>query len=168
MDLEFTEYERLMRELSDFIQESASHWASCDRLKLQLDHAQSQLAELRAKFETFKHPIQFSKQLEKIERDLNEIENLLDDLTSIRADNCEYCLHHARQLLKQLNDQTVELVSLESSKDGLVQAGIFNEHQATETTQRLENAQERCGLLSGRVRFILLLVKSILTFRPNK
>jgi hypothetical protein len=49
MDTEFNEYERLMRELSAFIQESASHWASCDRLKLQLDHAQSQLAELKTK-----------------------------------------------------------------------------------------------------------------------
>lgn len=70
MDNEFTEYEALMRELSEFIQESATHWASCDRLKLQLDHAQNQLAELRVKFEAFKHPIQFSKKLEKMERDL--------------------------------------------------------------------------------------------------
>jgi hypothetical protein len=70
MDTEFSNYEELMRELSDFIDDSAQHWASCDRLKLQLDHAQSQLGELRTKFETFKHPIHFSKQLEKLERDL--------------------------------------------------------------------------------------------------
>lgn len=69
MDAEFTEYERVMKELNEFIQESATQWASCDRLKLQLDHAQSQLAELRIKFDTFKHPIQFSKQLERLGRD---------------------------------------------------------------------------------------------------
>lgn len=77
----------------------------------------------------------------------------MDDLTSIRAENCDYCLQHARQLLKQLTDLAVELVSLESGKDSLVQASIFNEQQAIEVTQRLETAQERCTLLSSRVSF---------------
>jgi hypothetical protein len=75
----------------------------------------------------------------------------LDDLTSIRAENCDYCLQHAQQLLKQLTDLAVELVSLESGKDSLVQAGIFNEQQAIEISQRLEAAQEKCTLLSARV-----------------
>jgi hypothetical protein len=70
MDTEFQTYEELMRELGSFIEDSAQQWFSCDRLKLQLDLAQSQLGELRTKFETFKHPIHFSKQLEKLERDL--------------------------------------------------------------------------------------------------
>jgi hypothetical protein len=168
MDAEFTDNERLMRELSEFIQESASQWSSCDRLKLQLNHAETQLIELKTKFDKFKHPIQFSKQLEKMERDLrlvgfdrivflkllffSDVESFMDDLRSVKSENCEYCLQHAHQLLKQLTDLAVELVSLESGKDSLVQASIFNEQQATETSQRLEAAQEKCTLLSTRVR----------------
>lgn len=79
----------------------------------------------------------------------------MDDLTSVRAENIEYCFQHARQLMKQLNDLAVELVSLESGKDGLVQASIFNEQQALETSQRLEAAQEKCTVLSNRVFFLI-------------
>lgn len=76
----------------------------------------------------------------------------MDDLTSVRSENCEYCLQHAQQLLKQLTDLAVDLVSLESGKDSLVQASIFNEQQAIETSRRLEAAQERCTLLSTRAQ----------------
>jgi hypothetical protein len=54
-------------------------------------------------------------------------------------------------LLKQLTDLAVEFVGLESGKDALVQASIFNEQQALETSRRLEAAQEKCTLLSNRV-----------------
>ncbi|KAI6226090.1 Discontinuous actin hexagon [Aphelenchoides besseyi] len=155
MDGEFTGYEKLMIELSEFIEDSKSQWASCDRLKLQLNHANQQLAELRTKFEAFKHPIQFSKELERVEREFTQIEDSMDDLTSIRAENCEYCLQHAQQMIKQLNDADIELVNLESKKDGLIQAGIFNEQQAIETSKRLENAQERCTQLVARAEVVI-------------
>lgn len=81
----------------------------------------------------------------------SDIENFLDDLTSVRAENVEYCLQHARQLLKQTTDLAVELVNLESGKDSLVQSGILDEQQAIDISQRLEASQEKCTLLSIRV-----------------
>ena len=45
MESEFANYGELMTSLDEFVTESARHWASCDRLKLQLEYARGEVSK---------------------------------------------------------------------------------------------------------------------------
>lgn len=104
------------------------------------------------KFNEFKQPVQFIERMERSCRRLSEMENAIDDLTGIRAENCEYCLIHARQLAKQLEEVDAELNILEANRESLARAGILNKDQATDLGTRVNDALQNCIQLKGRVR----------------
>lgn len=80
MDKEFAEYDALVDELEQYIEESRAEFASTERLKLQLNHANEQLGQLRAKFNEFKQPITLYEKMERIQKQMAEVETALDDL----------------------------------------------------------------------------------------
>uniref|UniRef100_A0A1I7SAC8 Dystrophin n=1 Tax=Bursaphelenchus xylophilus TaxID=6326 RepID=A0A1I7SAC8_BURXY len=150
MNTEFSEYDVLLRSLGEFIEESKSHWSSSDRLKLQKNHASAQLEELKGRFNLFKKPVQFEKSLESIEKMLQNVEESLDDLAGVKAENCEYCQIHISQTMKQVASCQETLIDLENKKDALVQEGIFDEEQAIIADQRLETALRKTQALDAR------------------
>ncbi|KAI1731516.1 calponin homology (CH) domain-containing protein [Ditylenchus destructor] len=151
MDKEFAEYDNLIKELDDFIERSKSQWSSSDRLRLQSEHAKSQLAELRVKYNEFKEPVLLNERMDRVQRQLNEIENALDDLTGIQAEKCEYCLVHSRQLFHQLKEELAEQCSeLESAKENLIKEGILSETQAVDIGSKVEELQQKRLLLQQR------------------
>ncbi|CAD5206423.1 unnamed protein product [Bursaphelenchus okinawaensis] len=150
MNTEFVEYETLLNCLGEFIEESKTHWSSSDRLKLQKNHASDQLEELKTKFNMFKKPVQFEKSLESTEKTIQSIEDSLDDLAGVKAENCEYCEIHVGQVLKQIAGCQDELMDLENKKDALVREGIFDEEQANISNQRLEAVVQKAQALDQR------------------
>lgn len=151
----------MLKELGDFIEESKDQWSSADRLSLQKTHAESQLQELKEKFDQFKKPIQFDKTLDNISQTLSEIEFSLDSLTGVKAENCEYGLMHLNQLSNQLQNAQEEVLKLESKKDALVMEGILDEDQTLKTSSKLEQVADKANDLSQRVSCLYLLVYCI-------
>lgn len=91
MDKEFAEYDTLIRELDAFIEQSKNQWSSNDRLRLQHEHAKTQLEELRCKYNEFKQSILFNEKLLKLQQKLNEAENSIDNLTGIQVSFFNFC-----------------------------------------------------------------------------
>ncbi|KAK0429407.1 hypothetical protein QR680_011365 [Steinernema hermaphroditum] len=150
MGLEFEEYENLLTDLAAFIEQNKNQWSSSDRLQLQLEHATNQLNELRVKFEQFKQPVIFDDRLDRVLRELADLENSIDDLTGIKAENCEYSLLHAKQLQKSVENAMEAITELESNKDGLLREGILSGTQLERVVDRLEQTQTLQQQLQSR------------------
>uniref|UniRef100_A0A915DTQ8 Uncharacterized protein n=1 Tax=Ditylenchus dipsaci TaxID=166011 RepID=A0A915DTQ8_9BILA len=151
MDKEFAEYDNLIKELDEFIETSKSQWSSSERLRLQSEHAKTQLRDLRVKYNEFKQPVILGERMERLNRSLGDIECSIDDLVGIQAENCEYCLIHAKQLHRQLGEELAgDCRALESAKEALIREGIINETQAIEISQRISDLQEKCSQLEQR------------------
>uniref|UniRef100_A0A1I8AEX5 KASH domain-containing protein n=1 Tax=Steinernema glaseri TaxID=37863 RepID=A0A1I8AEX5_9BILA len=150
MGQEFEEYENLLTDLAAFIEQNKSQWSSSDRLQLQLEHATNQLNDLRVKFDQFKQPVLFDDRLERVLRELADLEISIDDLTGIKAENCEYSLLHAKQLQKSVEQAMEAITELESSKDTLLREGILSEALLERVVDRLEQTQNLQQQLQSR------------------
>ncbi|TKR92162.1 hypothetical protein L596_006870 [Steinernema carpocapsae] len=150
MSQEFDEYESLLQDLAVFIEQNKNQWSSSDRLQLQLEHATNQLNELRVKFEQFKQPVLFDDRLDRVLRELGDLENSIDDLTGIKAENCEYSLLHAMQLQKSVENASESISELESSKDSLLREGILSGIQLESVVDRLDQTQTMQQQLQSR------------------
>uniref|UniRef100_A0A1I8B635 Calponin-homology (CH) domain-containing protein n=2 Tax=Meloidogyne hapla TaxID=6305 RepID=A0A1I8B635_MELHA len=144
MDKEFSEYDKLVAELDEYIRQSKSEFASTERLKLQLDHANQQLSLLRPKFAKFKQPIGLFERMDRIQQQLAEIESSMDDLAGIEAENCEFCLLHLEQIQHQLEELSTDCSACEASRDTLIREGIIEEKQALKLSAQLSEMTTKC------------------------
>lgn len=85
IEKEFEQYDKLIKDMDEFIELNKNQWSSNDRLRLQYEHANSQLNDLKSKFNEFKQPILMAKRIEKLTNDFNEIECSIDDLTGVKV-----------------------------------------------------------------------------------
>nr|CAD2174781.1 unnamed protein product [Meloidogyne enterolobii] len=144
IDKEFSEYNKLVVDLNEYIHQSKSEFASTERLKLQLDHANQQLSLLRPKFTEFKQPIGLFERMDRIQQQLTEIESSMDDLAGIESENCEFCLLHLEQIQNQLEELSTDCAACEASRDTLIREGIIEEIQAIKLSAQLSEMTKKC------------------------
>ncbi|KAL3082936.1 hypothetical protein niasHS_010738 [Heterodera schachtii] len=145
MDMEFSEFCALVDELEQYIGQSKFEFASTERLRLQLNHANEQLEQLKSKYEEFKQPIKLHEQMERIQKHLEEANLALNDLKEeMQAENCEFFVAHARQIAKQLNDLGTECAACEVGRDMLIREGFLEEQQVIGISARLGQLNAKC------------------------
>ncbi|CAK5089036.1 unnamed protein product [Meloidogyne enterolobii] len=165
IDKEFSEYNKLVEDLNEYIHQSKSEFASTERLKLQLDHANQQLSLLRPKFAEFKQPIGLFERMDRIQQQLTEIESSMDDLAGIESENCEFCLLHLEQIQNQLEELSTDCAACEASRDTLIREGIIEEIQAIKLSAQLSEMTKKCvDELENRVTINIQRLKRAVDF----
>uniref|UniRef100_A0A914HK11 Dystrophin n=1 Tax=Globodera rostochiensis TaxID=31243 RepID=A0A914HK11_GLORO len=145
VDKEFMEFDALVDELEQYIGQSKFEFASTERLRLQLNHANEQIEQLRSKYGEFKQPITLYEKMERIQKQLEEANSSMKDLKEeIQAENCEFFVLHARQIAVQLQDLGSECAACEVARDTLIREGILEEEQALNISTRLAQLNAKC------------------------
>uniref|UniRef100_A0A183CP02 Dystrophin n=1 Tax=Globodera pallida TaxID=36090 RepID=A0A183CP02_GLOPA len=145
VDKEFVEFDALVNELEQYIGQSKFEFASTERLRLQLNHANEQIEQLRSKYGEFKQPITLYEKMERIQKQLEEANSSMKDLNEeIQAENCEFFVLHARQIAVQLQDLGSECAACEVARDTLIREGILEEEQALNISTRLGQLNAKC------------------------
>uniref|UniRef100_A0A183C715 Calponin-homology (CH) domain-containing protein n=1 Tax=Globodera pallida TaxID=36090 RepID=A0A183C715_GLOPA len=142
VDKEFVEFDALVNELEQYIGQSKFEFASTERLRLQLNHANEQIEQLRSKYGEFKQPITLYEKMERIQKQLEEANSSMKDLNEeiqvIKrweklnewVEQREKVLDEIEKLLEQyeqnsedlsrwLDNQLDELQNLQTSEDQL-------------------------------------------------
>ncbi|MFH4982541.1 hypothetical protein AB6A40_009250 [Gnathostoma spinigerum] len=150
LQAEFDDFERCIESLRDFVLKAKDEWGGSNRFQLQLNHLIDQRDQLVNSFNEFKQPIRLEEKAERLSREVIEIENTLDELTGLNANECAEALGTAKHLQRRIVQANTDLCELAVCKTNLQQSRVMTITTVDDLTSRLNATADKLEALKQR------------------
>uniref|UniRef100_A0A0N5ALC9 Nesprin-1 n=1 Tax=Syphacia muris TaxID=451379 RepID=A0A0N5ALC9_9BILA len=168
LQAEFDHYEREIGHWKKVTEDKSLMISASNCFQLQLDHISRLFGMLILKFNTYKQPIGLESKVERITREINNINDSLKELSSLSMDSCSSALDHANQITLQIKKAKVDLQELETLKNTLLKDRMVTEDFAQELTrkikqfcQEMETAEEKSSTMLKHLKISVQYVQSL-------
>ncbi|VDM97496.1 unnamed protein product [Thelazia callipaeda] len=103
-----------------------------------------------ARFVEFKQPISLEERVERLLRDIADMENSVDELTGVQAECCKQALDHTNEINRRLAMAKTDLEELTESGKMFVKEQILTPNAAQVLTKKANKLDEKLQNLSER------------------